>query len=132
VEGDYTHIIVHEAVEALGNINDKNTLNLLEKYRGSGKVIAEIVEETCEVSQALLKWNAETQNGKTEGLDLLKPKFHTNDPAPGFNYVADKKFADITFLTKMMLDDKVSMFDRYRALFTLRNIYTKESCEAIC
>ncbi len=32
----------------------------------------------------------------------------------------------------MLLDDKVTMFDRYRALFTLRDIYTKESCEAIC
>jgi hypothetical protein len=60
VEGDYAHIIVHEAVEALGNINDQNTLNLLEKYRGSGKPIADIVEETCEVSQALLQWNLKT------------------------------------------------------------------------
>ena len=50
VEGDYAHIIVHEAVEALGNLNNANTLILLEKYRGSGKPIADIVEETCEVS----------------------------------------------------------------------------------
>ena len=50
MEGDYAHIIVHEAVEALGNLNDANTLKLLEKYRGSGKPIADIVEETCEVS----------------------------------------------------------------------------------
>jgi len=132
VEGDYAHIIVHEAVEALGNINDDNTLKLLEKYRGSGKMIAEIVEETCEVSQALLKWNAETNNGQTEGLDKIKVPFRTNDPAPSFNYVADKKYADIDFLTKMMLDESVSIFDRYRAIFTLRNIYTKQSCEAIC
>ena len=32
----------------------------------------------------------------------------------------------------MLLDESVSMFERYRALFTLRNINTKESCEAIC
>jgi len=32
----------------------------------------------------------------------------------------------------MLLDESVSMFDRYRALFTLRNLNTKESCEAIC
>lgn len=46
--------------------------------------------------------------------------------------MADKKYADVEFLTKLMLDESVSMFDRYRALFTLRNIYSKASCEAIC
>ena len=133
MEGDYAHIIVHEAVEALGNLNDANTLKLLEKYRGSGKPIADIVEETCEVSLALIKWNIDTDKGRTEGLDLTKLKFRTNDPAPCFNYKQDKTYADIPFLTKMLLDDKnYCMFDRYRALFTLREINTKESCEAIC
>jgi len=105
---------------------------LLEKYRGSGKPIADIVEETVEVSEALLQWNLKTENGKTEGLDKIKPRFRTNDPAPSFNFQVEKKYADVKFLTELLLDEKVTMFDRYRALFTLRDIYTKESCEAIC
>ena len=35
VEGNYAQIIVHEAVEALGNLDDANTVALLEKYRNS-------------------------------------------------------------------------------------------------
>ena len=83
---------MHEAVEALGNLNDSNTNALLDKYRGSGKPIAEMVEETCEVSLALLKWNIDTEKGRTEGLDLSKCKFRTNDPAPCFNYQQDKQY----------------------------------------
>ena len=50
VEGDYAQIIVHEAVEALGNMSDDNTIKLLEKYRGSDKEISEMVVETCELA----------------------------------------------------------------------------------
>ena len=133
VEGDYAHIIVHEAVEALGNLNDANTLKLLEKYENNRKDIVEIVKETNEVSIALINWNIKTDKGKSEGLDKLKMKFRTNDPAPCFNYKADKQYASIPFLTQMLLDDKnYSMFERYRALFTLREINTVESCEAMC
>ena len=40
VEGDFAQIIVHEAVEALGNLDDANTLVLLERYRNSDKEIS--------------------------------------------------------------------------------------------
>ena len=50
IEGDYSQIIVHEAVEALGNLNDANTQALIDKYRGSGKDISEMVVETCELA----------------------------------------------------------------------------------
>ena len=33
VEGDFADIIVHEAVEALGNLDNEQTLELIEKYR---------------------------------------------------------------------------------------------------
>jgi len=32
----------------------------------------------------------------------------------------------------MLLDPKISLFNRYRAMFTLREINTVESCVAIC
>ena len=133
VEGDYAQIIVHEAVEALGNLDDENTVVLLERYRNSGKEIENMVVETCELTQALIKWNEETEKGKSEGIDLAKLRFRTNDPAPPFNHKSDAQYADVGKLTEMLLDDKNhTLFVRYRALFTLREIYTEESCEAIC
>ena len=92
-----------------------------------------MVLETCELAQDQIKWSKETDKGKTENLDMTKLKFTTNDPAPPFNYKQDEKYKDVNFLTKMLLDNKnYSLFNRYRAMFTLRELYTEESCLAIC
>jgi len=64
---------------------------------------------------------------------LRKLKFTTNDPAPPFNYKDfPEKYASVEKLKGILLDDKQIDFDRNRALFTLRELYTQESCIAIC
>merc|ERR1712151_1332647 len=115
----------------MGNLDDANTIALLEEYRDNNKSISQMVVETCELAQDLIKWNKETDHGKTEGVDVTKLRFRTNDPAPPFNYKVDEKYADIGKLTAILLDNKnYSLFVRYRAMFTLREIYTEESCLA--
>jgi hypothetical protein len=92
-----------------------------------------MVIETCELAQAMLNWKKETNCGKTEGLDLSKLKFTTNDPAPPFNYKDyPEKYGKVEQLKAILLDPKEVDFDRNRALFTLRELYTTESCLAIC
>jgi len=56
-------IIVHEAVEALGNLNDENTTRLIEQYRSNNSDISEMVIETCELAQDLIRWNESTNKG---------------------------------------------------------------------
>ena len=57
----------------------------------------------------------------------------TNDPAPPFNYKAQPEtYGDVDWLTRCLLDSEKSLFERYRAMFTLRELNTKKSCEAIC
>jgi hypothetical protein len=41
--------------------------------------------ETCFLAKELIAWKTNTQNGKTEGMDLKKLMFKTNDPATPFN-----------------------------------------------
>ena len=133
VEGDYPQIVVHEAVEALGNMSDERTESLIEEYKNRNCDISEMVIETCELAQDLIKWNNSTNMGETEGIDLKKLKFKTNDPAPPFNYKTDQSYNDVARLTSIMLDNvNFSLFDRYRAMFTLRELDTEESCRAIC
>jgi hypothetical protein len=55
----------------------------------------------------------------------------TNDPAPPFNYLKDENYAEIEPLLNILLDSEETLFRRYRALFTLRELYTPESCHAI-
>ena len=131
--GDYPHIVVHEAVEALGNMSDENTVRLIEQYRDGNQEISAMVIETCELAQDLIRWNQATNYGETEGIDLKRLKFRTNDPAPPFNYQTDASYADVSNLTRILLDNQTySLFDRYRAMFTLRELYTEDSCRAIC
>jgi len=122
--------VLHEAVEALGNISYSNTEKLLDRFTAEKDGM---LYETCFLTKKLIEWRAATENGKTEGLDLTKLKCTTNDPAPPFNAVQDPRYGDIKFLQGMILDDKnYDLFERYRALFTLREIYTEESVLAIC
>lgn len=81
----------------------------------------------------MINWNKATNMGETEGIDLKKLRFKTNDPAPPFNYITDASYRDVARMREILLDNQGhSLFDRYRAMFTLRDLYTEESCRAIC
>jgi len=89
IDADYPQIVIHEAVEALGNMNNYDTLALLKKFEREDSPHTEMVRETVELARDLIIWDKETETGKTEGIDLSKRKIKTNDPAPPFNYWKD-------------------------------------------
>lgn len=97
-----------------------------------------MVFETCFLTKELIKWNKETNHGALERVDFKKLTFKTNDPAPLFNIYdePDSKHLDINFLQSMVINKQegqdYNLFERYRALFTLRELNSKESVIAIC
>lgn len=80
----YQEIVVHEAVEAMGNLNQENSISLLKRYEDENKTTT-MLYETCFLAKENILWKNATQDGKTEGLDMKKLIFKTNDPAPPFN-----------------------------------------------
>ena len=132
-DAEYPEIVVHEAVEALGNLSHEKTESLL----SSGKIhhaANEMVLETCLLAKELLKWRQETNNGETEGLKFTELKFKTNDPAPPYSIYGNAETAakcTIPYLQDILLKHE-NLFERYRALFTLRELNTKESMIGIC
>lgn len=56
----------------------------------------------------------------------MTKRYKTVDPAPAL------ALTDITRLKQILLDEKLSLFERYRAMFALRNIGTDEAVLAIC
>lgn len=84
----YEDIVVHEAVEALGNLSQEQTLKLIERYQDPSQT-CQMVYETCFLAKELINWNKETDFGAKERLDLKKLNFKTNDPAPPFNVYND-------------------------------------------
>ena len=127
----HSDVVHHEAMEALGNLAQENTWKYLEQYKnvaGEGNIIY----DTCFLAAKLMEWKKTTQMGKTEGLDKIKQRFEGKDPAPIYNFKENAKYADVKFLEAMLLDNKkYDLFERYRALFTLRELFTEEAVLAI-
>lgn len=121
---DHSSIVIHEAVEGYANLNPENIHKLLEKFKG---IDDDLIGETCDLALELNKWNEETKCGETEGLDLKKLKHATNDPAPPYNQEKDEKYKDVEWLKNLLLDPKEPIFERYRAMFTLREVGTDEA-----
>jgi deoxyhypusine monooxygenase len=125
----YASIVLHEAAEALGNINSDNNIALLEKFLNYED---EIIKETCEIAVENINWMKNTNNGETEGLDKLELIYKTNDPSPPFNLKTNKYYADINNIRKILFDNSETMFNRYRALFTLREFNSREAVLILC
>lgn len=104
--------------EALGAIGEPNVIPLLEKYR-KDPVLE--VAETCELALDRMKWLKSSNN--TENLQ--KSPYLTIDPAPPM------EITNVDILREILLDESKSLFERYRAMFSLRNLGTKESILAL-
>lgn len=103
--------------EALGAIGDPNLKEILEKYQHDPAVE---VAETCQIALQRLHWIA---NDIKE--DLSKSLYTSVDPAP------PSVENDIQKLSKTLMDEKIPLFDRYRAMFSLRNLGTTDSVNAL-
>ena len=94
--------------------------------------------ETCFLARELINWNKQTNNGKTENIDFKRLIFKTNDPAPPFDvyFKPDPNHVNVDYLQSMLVNKQeghnYNIFERYRALFTLRELNSKDSVIAIC
>ncbi|XP_005183746.1 deoxyhypusine hydroxylase [Musca domestica] len=110
-------MVRHEAAEAMGAIGDAEIIPVLEKYKNDPVVE---VAETCSIALDRVKW---LQSGQK--VDDNNP-YASVDPSPP----ADKS-KSVDELKAIYLDPKQTLFDRYRAMFSLRNMRTEEAVLAI-
>jgi deoxyhypusine monooxygenase len=117
-ESDDT-LVRHESAEALGAIGDPSSLEVLSMYRSS-----EIpdISETCQIAVDLINW----KNGEGKMEPKVSSSYLSVDPAPPLS--ANLSIAD---LQSTLLDKSLSLFQRYRAMFTLRNINNDDSALAL-
>lgn len=93
-------------------------MELLQKYKTDPVVE---VAETCELALDRIKW---LQSGEKQ--QLTQNPYHSIDPAPPM------PITDLNKLKEILLNNSESLFERYRAMFALRNIGNKEAIEIIC
>ena len=106
----------HEAAEALGALGDWDSLCLLRELRDE-KSEAEVVRETCEIAVERIEWEHSTQRK----AEMIKDSnFASIDPAPPL--AQDTRQPSIPDLKEKLLDTRLPLFDRYRAMFALRDL----------
>jgi deoxyhypusine monooxygenase len=106
----------HEAAEALGALSDKGSLDLLRQFRDA-KDEPDVITETCDIAVDRIEWDHGLQKGQER---IKKSDFTSIDPAPPMPQSSDKP--SIPELEKTLLDTKLPLFQRYRAMFALRDL----------
>lgn len=114
-------IVRHEAAEALGALNDKDSLDILRKYLNDP---LDVISQTCELAIGRIEWES-SEAAKTEKIE--KSAFTSIDPAPPL----PSGISDIPKLKELLNNQNESLFKRYRAMFSLRDIATEEAVLAL-
>ena len=118
-------IVRHEAAEALGAIADPATLVDLDI--GCSDVSSEVAE-TCSIAARRVRWVVENGGAAVAGKEDANP-FHSVDPAPSQRVILKNEVP--TFAARL-IDTSLPLFERYQAMFSLRNAGTKAAVLALC
>ncbi|XP_036343587.1 deoxyhypusine hydroxylase-like [Rhagoletis pomonella] len=110
-------MVRHEAGEALGAIGVPDVIPILEQYKEDPIVE---VAETCSIALDRVRW---IQSGQQVDDNNPYASVDPSPPAAGMKTVNELK--------AIYLNPKKSLFERYRAMFSLRNLRTTESVLAI-
>lgn len=137
-------IVRHEAAEALGAIADVNSLSLLDDLSNDARPE---VAETCQVAARRIRWvlekeakDKERKNKEEGGVtgDEIDPNddervdenpFESIDPAPAKRKPQN---TEVPAIQKVLVDQSVPLFERYKAMFSLRNCGSRGAVLALC
>lgn len=118
-------MVRHEAAEALGAIGNPDSLALLQKFLNDSKTE---VSETCQIAIDRIKFfQSKSKCAEDVAMSKHQSIHFSVDPAPPCTF-ASRSAQD---LRKQFLDSALPLFERYRALFALREKGDTESVQAI-
>lgn len=118
-------MVRHEAAEALGALGDLGSLEMLERYFNDPSEILEI-RQTCELAIDRIRWQ---NSDKAKSEKLQESLYSSIDPAPPL--VSNLENESIEELQKLLNNQKEPLFERYRAMFRLRDIGNDDACLAL-
>jgi len=116
----------HEAAEALAAIGHEASVSELQKYADSDTSPSEVID-TCRIAIDSIRYQIEDRksaylraaaNGSSQGSIS---KYSSIDPAAPFHHIHD-----VDELQRILCDRSETLFNRYRAMFTLRNIASND------
>ncbi|KAG6918777.1 hypothetical protein DXG01_011968 [Tephrocybe rancida] len=130
-------MVRHEAAEAMGAISASGSVPILQEFVSDPE---RSVRETCEIAIAKIQWD-NSEEGKKHWSSLKDdtiPLYTSIDPAPATSGLLsgaprpdDISPAKVAEIQSRLLDTSLSLFERYRAMFALRNIGTPAAVDAL-
>jgi deoxyhypusine monooxygenase len=106
----------HEAAEALGALGDLSSLQVMKEMKDDENEPV-VVRETCDIAIDRIEW----AHSKTRQDENLKSSdFASIDPAPPMPLSSEG--SSIPSLQNTLLDTLLPLFQRYRAMFALRDL----------
>ncbi|GFF39019.1 deoxyhypusine hydroxylase [Aspergillus udagawae] len=106
----------HEAAEALGALGYEDSLEILKALRDNQNE-SDVIRETCDIAVDRILW----ENSEARKAEKLKTSDFTSiDPAPPLPMAASEP--SIPEIEKTLLDTSLPLFQRYRAMFALRDL----------
>ncbi|KAI0074576.1 deoxyhypusine hydroxylase [Panus rudis PR-1116 ss-1] len=132
-------MVRHEAAEALGAISSTSAIPVLQKYVNDPE---RCVRKTCEIALAKIEWDNSDEGRRHKEEREAKADqlpYTSIDPAPPTSSLLsgkpskpeDTSEESISALKAKLLDKSLPLFERYRAMFALRNIGTKSAVDAL-
>ncbi|KFB38054.1 AGAP002129-PA-like protein [Anopheles sinensis] len=113
-------MVRHEAAEALGAIGDSSVEATLAAYCKDPVVE---VAETCEIALERVRW---LKDHKAQ-----EPALKDDNPYASVDPTPPAPSKDVDELQRILLDESDTLFNRYRAMFSLRNLRTEAATLAL-
>lgn len=118
----YNEVSRHEAIEAIGAIAHETSLPFLDTL-ASDEMESAPVRESCSIAAQRIRLKHEL--GDEAYAALRGPHFESIDPAP------PSTERDVPLLAMQLMDTRATLFERYRAMFALRDINSPDSVAAL-
>lgn len=123
LDADQQPMVRHEAAEALGALGDLDSLDDL-------KIVLEkdphpAVQQTAELAIGRINW---AHSAAAEKEKLQESLYSSTDPAPPLSL---EKNYNIEQLQQLLNNQDKPLFERYRAMFRLRDVGTNEAVYAL-
>lgn len=121
-------IVRHECAEALGAIGRESSIQVLKDFCSHP---AREISETCQIAIDLINWKNSPENQTSSNRIGTSGDYLSHDPAPPVELEGKSSAAHIEELRTKLMDEDASLFNRYRAMFALRNMNTDASAMAL-
>jgi len=120
----------HECSEALGAIGADRSLSVLRDVEEASESPSELVE-TCQLALNVMEWRRNGEDPATMPAAcacMLNP-YSSIDPAPAHPAHADLPLQE---LGDILCNSELPLFERYRAMFSLRNRGGEDAVKQLC